>query len=184
MIISENYYFHLLLQNPDLLEQDPTFRIDPARIAAGAVIGIGFLGAGVIVKSGFVIRGLTTAASIWIISAIGLAIGAGLYIEGVLTSLITIIALVILRKIEKNVSILQYRHVSVSTRISENTEEKITSLFSDYGIHIISVRYERDMTRDEIVFVFSVYTKNKDAIKGLFYKLGTLDMIKSVRIDT
>ena len=66
MIVSENYYFHLLLENPDLLKQDSAFRIDPARIAAGAVIGIGFLGAGAIIKSGFIIRGLTTAASIWI----------------------------------------------------------------------------------------------------------------------
>jgi putative Mg2+ transporter-C (MgtC) family protein len=68
MIVSENYYFYLQTF-------DPTIRIDPARISAGALIGIGFLGAGVIVKSGFAIRGLTTAASIWIVSTIGLAIG-------------------------------------------------------------------------------------------------------------
>ena len=182
MIVSENYYFHLLLENPDLLKQDSAFRIDPARIAAGAVIGIGFLGAGAIIKSGFVIRGLTTAASIWIISAIGLAIGAGLYFEGILTSLITIIALLILRKLESKIRILQYRRVSVSARVSENAEEKIAAIFSDCGVKVSSIEYERDMTKDEIVFVFSISTKDRGAIKDLFYKLGTIDLVKTVRI--
>jgi putative Mg2+ transporter-C (MgtC) family protein len=182
MIVSENYYFHLLLENPELLKQDSAFRIDPARIAAGAVIGIGFLGAGAIIKSGFVIRGLTTAASIWIISAIGLAIGAGLYFEGITTSLITIIALLILRKLESNIRILQYRRISVSARISENAEEKIAAIFSDCGVTINSIEYERDMTKDEIVFVFSISTKDRDAIKDIFYKLGTIDLVKKVRI--
>jgi len=182
MIVSENYYFHLLLENPELLKQDSAFRIDPARIAAGAVIGIGFLGAGAIIKSGFVIRGLTTAASIWIISAIGLAIGAGLYFEGILTSLITIIALLILRKLESNIRILQYRRVSVSARVSENAEEKISTIFSDCGVTVNSIEYERDMTKDEIVFVFSISTKDRDAIKDIFYKLGTIDLVKKVRI--
>jgi putative Mg2+ transporter-C (MgtC) family protein len=183
MIVSENYYFHLLLENPELLKQDSAFRIDPARIAAGAVIGIGFLGAGAIIKSGFVIRGLTTAASIWIISAIGLAIGAGLYFEGILTSLITIIALLILRKLQRNIRIVQYRRVSVSARVSENAEEKIAAIFSDCGVAVSSIEYERDLTKDEILFVFSISTKDRDAIKELFYKLGTIDLVKKVRIE-
>ena len=182
MIVSENYYFHLLLENPDLLKQDSAFRIDPARIAAGAVIGIGFLGAGAIIKSGFVVRGLTTAASIWIISAIGLAIGAGLYFEGILTSFITIIALLILRKLQKNIRIVQYRRVSVSARTSKDAEEKIAAMFSDCGVTVNSIEYERDMTKDEIVFVFSISTKDRDAIKDLFYKLGTIDLVKTVKI--
>ena len=57
MVISENYYFHLH-------NLDSTLRIDPARISAGALMGIGFLGDGVIIKSGYRVRGLTTAASI------------------------------------------------------------------------------------------------------------------------
>lgn len=67
---------------------------DPARIAAGVVAGIGFLGAGTILKTGGgVVRGLTTAASIWITAAIGLAAGAGLYI---IASITTAIALMVL----------------------------------------------------------------------------------------
>ena len=114
MIISENYYFkiHTL---------DPTLRIDPARISAGALIGIGFLGAGVIIKSGFAIRGLTTAASIWIVSAIGLAVGAGLYFEGIATFIITITALMALRKIERKIKVLRYKIITVSTPLCLKT---------------------------------------------------------------
>ncbi|MBN3041087.1 MAG: MgtC/SapB family protein [Candidatus Omnitrophica bacterium] len=74
--------------------------VDPGRIAAGVVTGIGFLGAGTIMRSPERVRGLTTAASIWISSAIGLAIGCG-YISGaLLATVITFFALSVLKKIE------------------------------------------------------------------------------------
>jgi len=55
-------------------------RADPGRIAAGAITGVGFIGAGVVLRTGFSIQGLTTAATIWMVSAIGLAVGEGLYL--------------------------------------------------------------------------------------------------------
>ena len=66
---------------------------DPARVAAQIVTGVGFLGAGTILRSGFNIQGLTTAASIWSVAAIGLAVGSGLYI---LSATATVLMLVIL----------------------------------------------------------------------------------------
>jgi putative Mg2+ transporter-C (MgtC) family protein len=177
MIVSENYYLRLQ-------DIDPSFRIDPARIAASALIGIGFLGAGVIIKSGFAIRGLTTAASIWIVSVIGLAIGGGFYLSAILTSLITIIALVILRKVEKAMKILQYKKITVSTRIDENAEEKIASVIRDHDISIYSTDYRRDSTKGEIVYTFSVFTRDSNVLKNVFLKLGTMDYIKTVQIDS
>ncbi|MEW6714097.1 MAG: MgtC/SapB family protein [Nitrospirota bacterium] len=177
MIVSENYHFYMR-------ELDSSLRIDPARIASGALIGIGFLGGGVIVKSGYAVRGLTTAASIWIVSAIGLSIGAGLYIEGIATSAVTIIALVILRKAEKHISTVRYKAITVSTEITEGVEERIMSLLSECGINIHSVDYKKDRTREELVYVFNVFTKNKTAVKDAFYKIGKLDVIKRVQIDS
>ncbi len=66
---------------------------DPARVAAGVVVGIGFLGAGTILRGEGAIVGLTTAATIWAVAAIGLALGAGLYLVGVVTAAIVLIAL-------------------------------------------------------------------------------------------
>jgi putative Mg2+ transporter-C (MgtC) family protein len=68
-------------------------KADAARIAAGAVAGIGFLGAGTILRGEGVIVGITTAATIWAVAAIGLSIGAGLYLVAIVTTVITLIAL-------------------------------------------------------------------------------------------
>ena len=73
--------------------------VDPARIAAGVVTGIGFLGAGTIIRSGENVQGLTTAASLWTVSGIGLAVGCGFYIAGCAASIIALATLYLLRKI-------------------------------------------------------------------------------------
>ena len=74
---------------------------DPTRIASMVVSGIGFIGAGAIIQAGGSVRGVTTAASIWTVSAIGLAIGCGFYFAGSFATLITLIVLQVLHEIEK-----------------------------------------------------------------------------------
>ena len=84
----------------------PSRTVDPTRVAAQVVTGIGFLGAGLIFRQGFTIRGLTTAASLWLVAAIGMAAGAGVWKGAVIA---TIVALVSLRPLEwmKGVAIPQ-----------------------------------------------------------------------------
>ena len=72
-------------------------RADPTRIAAQIVTGIGFLGAGAIIRQGFSIRGLTTAATLWVVAAIGLAVGAGYYSGALVTTAIVLFSLYPLR---------------------------------------------------------------------------------------
>jgi putative Mg2+ transporter-C (MgtC) family protein len=177
MIISENYYLNLPSDNP-------AFRIDPARISSGALVGIGFLGAGVIVKSGFTIRGLTTAASLWIVSAIGLAIGGGFYFEGIATATLTITALVILRKMEKKIRILLYKTVTVTAKPLKNIEEKIVSIFSDYGINIHSIDYERNQATGEVIYNFHISTRNRDILRDIFRELSSIEWIERIRISS
>jgi len=74
---------------------------DPGRIAAQIVTGIGFLGAGVIIKEGFTIRGLTTAACLWIAAAIGMSAGAGLYTLATGATFLALFSLVMLRRLER-----------------------------------------------------------------------------------
>jgi putative Mg2+ transporter-C (MgtC) family protein len=66
---------------------------DPTRIAAQIVTGIGFLGAGAIIRQGFSVRGLTTAASLWVVAAIGIAAGAGYYSAAVITTIVVLVSL-------------------------------------------------------------------------------------------
>ncbi len=74
--------------------------LDPARIAAGVITGIGFLGAGTIIREPEGIKGLTTAASLWVVAGIGLAIGCGFYRAGVYATVLALMALVFLRYVE------------------------------------------------------------------------------------
>lgn len=76
-------------------------RMDPSRLAAQVVSGIGFLGAGTILITGNVIKGLTTAASVWVVAAIGLAIGAGFIYPAAVASVLVLISLWVLNKVEK-----------------------------------------------------------------------------------
>jgi putative Mg2+ transporter-C (MgtC) family protein len=78
-------------------EDFPAGNVDPTRIAAQVVTGIGFLGAGLIFRQGFTIRGLTTAASLWLVAAIGMAAGAGFWMGAVIA---TVVALISLRPLE------------------------------------------------------------------------------------
>jgi putative Mg2+ transporter-C (MgtC) family protein len=82
------YGFHEFLSSGDQV-----IRADPTRIAAQIVTGIGFLGAGAIIRQGLSVRGLTTAATLWVAAAIGIAAGAGYYSGAVLGTVITIVAL-------------------------------------------------------------------------------------------
>src|SRR5690606_34545116 len=77
-----------------------TIRTDPSRMAQGIMTGIGFLGAGVIVKEGLSVRGLTTAASIWITAAIGILIGIGFYFPAIVGTALAIGTLSVFRWIE------------------------------------------------------------------------------------
>ena len=74
---------------------------DPARLAAQVVSGIGFLGAGTIMKEGLTIKGLTTAASLWVVAGVGLAVGAGYYVGAVATTVLSVLALTFLPRFER-----------------------------------------------------------------------------------
>lgn len=75
--------------------------LDPSRIAAGVITGIGFLGAGAIIRERTEIRGLTTAACLWVVSGIGLAVGCGFYVASLVTTILAVLVLFFLRYVEK-----------------------------------------------------------------------------------
>ncbi len=74
--------------------------LDPGRIAAGVITGIGFLGAGAIIREKERVIGLTTAASLWVVAGIGLAIGCGFYVAGIFTAVMALVVLFFLRVFE------------------------------------------------------------------------------------
>jgi len=98
---------------------------DPGRIAAQIITGIGFLGAGAIIKHGFTIRGLTTAACIWISAAIGMSAGAGFFEFAIVATFIGLLCLVLLHRLEKKYAKDSYRILEVETANNVNISELI-----------------------------------------------------------
>ena len=118
---------------------------DVSRIIQGIVTGIGFLGAGVIVKEGFSVRGLTTAASIWVAAAIGIVMGAGSYWMGLAATVVTLVALTILRRIEDRLPSQTFVHFVVGfRRASSMNEERLRELIHGYGFRISEFAYRLD----------------------------------------
>lgn len=83
----------------------PVSQVDPTRIASTIVTGVGFLGGGIIFKNEERVRGLTTAAGLWVAAAIGMAAGAGFYITAVGGGVLTLIILVVLRRVEERMNL-------------------------------------------------------------------------------
>src|SRR3954453_6588990 len=90
-----------------------TIRADPTRMAQGIMTGIGFLGAGVIFKEGLTVRGLTTAASIWVTAAIGILVGVGFYLPAAIGTVATVIVLSVFREIEARLPAEFYAHLMI-----------------------------------------------------------------------
>jgi len=109
---------------------------DPARLAAQVVSGIGFLGAGTIIRTGNDIKGLTTAASLWVCAGIGLAIGAGFYLGGIITAGIVLISLIALGTVEQKVSKNSYKVFRIIGEERPGLIGDIGTLFGQYYITI------------------------------------------------
>lgn len=116
---------------------------DPARIAYGVMAGIGFLGAGVIIRDEGRLRGLTTAAGLWCVAAIGLASGLGLYsVAGIATGLV-LITLWFLQKIEGVFPKLEQRLVTIRRAWSAECVDETIEYFVSAGFRVLDVSFER-----------------------------------------
>ena len=135
--------FMVLSEQVAKLGDGLTFTSDPGRIAAQIVTGIGFLGAGVIIKEGINVRGLTTAACLWITAGIGMAAGSGNYIIGGVATLIAVFSLIGLKFVEKIYAKDSYRILSVLTPLNIDTSQ-IIDVVKRKNIKILNCDIERN----------------------------------------
>lgn len=121
---------------------------DTTRIAAQIVSGIGFLGAGAILHGGGAIVGLTTAATIWVVAAIGAAVGAGAYVDALGATALIMIVLVGLRPVE-GALLRKRRRVRATLRVGVGTPfESFEGIFNELGLHVLGRRtFEHDTDR-------------------------------------
>ena len=148
-------------------------RLDPTRMAQGIMTGIGFLGAGVIFKEGLTVRGLTTAASIWITAAIGILAGIGFYFPLVVTTLLTLGTLSVFRWIEAKVPGEFYAHLLVRCpREGGMSEEELRSFLLGHGFSVANLNYAS--RAEPRCFEYQMVIKSRDgkSVRGLAESLG------------
>jgi len=124
---------------------------DPGRIAAQVVSGIGFLGAGAIIRLGNDIKGLTTAASLWLVAAIGMTIGAGMYVAALTAEIIALVTLVLLNQVERKI-FPEVRSKILEVHYNHCTEpdtDAALEIFKNFGIKNQSLSIHLDQNNEK-----------------------------------
>ena len=157
---------------------------DPGRIAAQVVSGIGFLGAGAILRFGVSIKGLTTAASLWTTAGIGLAAGAGFYVGSLLATVIIIIALSLLSRWEK--VFLASKGTKSINLVAKDVPDiigKVEKTLNKYGIAITTIQIYRNVIRDSLDIIATVTTIPGLNISALSNDLTSYGEVSEVEIQ-
>ncbi len=158
---------------------------DPGRIAAQVVTGIGFLGAGTILRFGSSIRGLTTAASIWGVAAVGMSIGCGFFSAALVTTLVILFALYFLSKLEWLMPAqIYFKALSIRGLNADKHLQKIRDILEQSKIGIEKIAWERDFIKKEIIDI-EIFLKfpRKLLEEGLIEKITKLEGIQKVMIE-
>jgi putative Mg2+ transporter-C (MgtC) family protein len=150
---------------------------DPARLAAQVVSGIGFLGAGTIMREGTSIKGLTTAASLWVVAGIGLAIGAGFYLGAVVATIIAVLTLV--NRLEQY--LLPHEERSLRLHIADRPGQlaAIATLLGQKRVNICTMNV--DTTDDgECHVEMKLQTPHTLRVEALIQELSALPEVKEI----
>jgi putative Mg2+ transporter-C (MgtC) family protein len=146
--------------------------VDPTRMAQGIMTGIGFLGAGVIFKEGLTVRGLTTAASIWVTSALGILAGLGFYFPLIVTTLLTLGILSVFRWIETQIPVQLYAHLDVGfSADAPMPEADFRRFIEKRGFTIANLDYRYRAEERTFDYVVVIWTKERDNVSQLAERL-------------
>ncbi len=155
---------------------------DPTRIAAQIVTGIGFLGAGAIIRQGAAVRGLTTAASLWIVAAIGMAVGAGYYSAALIATGIVLVGLGPFRWLEGGTMLRRFRRAGRELEIDLTREHSIAeplAVIDERRVRVSRVQFEDD--RDHRMLRVELDLPLGPAEERLVEDLASLEGVLAVR---
>ncbi len=161
-----------------------TVRTDPTRIAQGIMTGIGFLGAGVIFKEGLTVRGLTTAASIWMTAAIGILFGVGFFYPAAIATLATLGTLAVFRRIEGWMPSQSFSQLVL--RFAEDSvpaESDVRAVLAKESFSIAQMAYRLDRQAGFFEYRMMIRTQNGSAVEKLVDSLKTRTDLLEFRIS-
>jgi len=155
---------------------------DPGRIAAQVLTGIGFLGAGAIIQSHGSIHGLTTAACIWVVAVIGLAVGAGMYFPAFIMTLMTVSVLFSLERLERRMFLDGVNKIlTIDCSTAEPDLKWIRQTLESQKVYIVATSYEHNYLENKSTLTYKVNVKAISSYKEVFaaiHKAGYVTLIK------
>lgn len=163
--------------------KDDLIAVDTSRIAASVVSGIGFLGAGAILRTGLGIQGLTTAASLWLVASVGLAAGGGMFQEAGIATAVTLFSLVALRRVEgKQWRMVQRKLVLVLGNGGEERRAVLEQLRS-LGARLSEVDYDRNLTTNELTLELDLRLANEQQLENSLSRLETFPDVRLIKVQ-
>ena len=157
---------------------------DPGRIAAQVLTGIGFLGAGAIIQSHGSIHGLTTAASIWVVAVIGLAVGAGMYIPAAITTFLTVSVLISLDKLERRMFLDGVNKILIiSCATAEPDLKQMRETLEHLNVYIVSTSYAHNYIDNTSELTYKVNVKAKSSYKNLFATIHSTGYVTAIKMQ-
>lgn len=165
------------------------YNIDPSRIPAQLLSGIGFIGAGTILRDGFNVKGLTTAAGLLSVTCIGLSIGAGFYLGGIITTFIVYIILSYSYKIFDKLDHFDLLdlQISISDQTDNETWEKIEKILSKYNVEIKHIKklLEDESENESVLFkIVGHYNKKNFNKNELLRNLSLIEDVNEVLVES
>ena len=160
--------------------RDDLVTVDTSRIAASVVTGIGFLGGGAILRTGLTIQGLTTAAGLWLVAAIGLSAGAGMYVVSVAATLIGMLSLALLRRFEHKDERLVRRRISLVVAETGPSVPALLEALAGVGVVVAPADYDRrvDERRIHLTFQAQVPVTGCERLVGLLESQPGLEHVR------
>lgn len=154
-------------------------RLDPARIAAQVVSGIGFLGAGTIILQKQIVKGLTTAAGLWALAGVGLAIGAGMYFVGIAATIFILIGLEVLRFFFKGLGL---RSIGLEILVPEQAQlESIQKILAESRYMVSNYNVSEMPNGYKVDVVVRIHNKNDE--NELFRRLNEIKNLMLMKLD-
>ena len=157
--------------------------VDPGRIAAQVVSGIGFLGAGAIFRLGGSTHGLTTAATIWAVAAVGLSVGAGMYGAAVIITLLLLFVLVILDKVGKRIFIGgSLKTLKISFQSPKIETSRIFAILEEHEVETRNISVVQSTDKQKSKIKLYVFVPDKLDVKNLYKDLNELSSVGRISL--
>ncbi len=176
MVVSEAYYLKY-----GMLASDSVVRLDPGRVAAQIVTGIGFLGAGAIIKDGHAVRGLTTAACLWVAAGIGMAVGVGLYLPALFVTALALFNLLFLKRVERHFRSDQYRTLIITCNLADDVLPSLEQCLADQALRVVNFGFEKDLLSGEVRYDFVVARCIQQNRDDLMRALSELKKVRKIQ---